>query len=576
MARSTVTPLDRQVARVRRRLVGQLLLDRLTWTWSAALLLTIAWLLVQPYLLPEAPGWLRWAVLGGTLGIGAAAALVLAVLQAPSRVAAALSLDESFGLRERVTTALMLDAESAASPAGQALLADVQHRVAPLRVRERFPVRLRRSALLLPAGALVLLLLLFFYRPLVQPVQADIPEALAHDPAAKEEVEKQLRQLLKKPERKKTQTPRSKDLEKMEADLDRLARQPHETREDARKVVKEMTQAEDLMNKRERELAQRADALKAQMKQMARLEKKKDKPQEGPAKKLDDAMKKGDLDKAREEMERLGKQLQAEQEADQLRKKMKDPQLSEEDKKQMKEQLEKLQKKELGQKQKEDLQKQLDDVKERVDRLTRGKEAEDRLREMERQGAMSKEELERELDQLKKNSEKMDEQTRKELEQLAQKLKECQQCMKEGKEGEAGKKMEEAAKMMQKLDPNGEGKELAEKLQQLQQARQAVCRMLDGKPGRASGLRPESKEGKTDSKEEWSRSQMDKGRMQVIDTAPGDGFKGPRKPAEINEEVKQGAQEAPEAIDRQRLPRSASDMARGYFEKLRGDGAPKK
>ena len=36
-------------------------------------------------------------------------------------------------------------------------------------------------------------------------------------------------------------------------------------------------------------------------------------------------------------------------------------------------------------------------------------------------------------------------------------------------------------------------------------------------------------------------------------------------------EIRRASQEAPEAIDRQRLPRSAGDMARGYFDKLRGD-----
>src|SRR5579871_4249616 len=75
---------------------------------------------------------------------------------------------------------------------------------------------------------------------------------------------------------------------------------------------------------------------------------------------------------------------------------------------------------------------------------------------------------------------------------------------------------------------------------------------------------------KTESKEEWSHSQMDKGRLQVIDHVAGEGFKGPRKPAEMTEEIRRAAQEEPEALDRQRLPRSASNMARGYFEKLRG------
>jgi hypothetical protein len=98
-----------------------------------------------------------------------------------------------------------------------------------------------------------------------------------------------------------------------------------------------------------------------------------------------------------------------------------------------------------------------------------------------------------------------------------------------------------------------------------------VCRALgDNQPNPASGVRPEAKEGETGSKEERARSELDKGELQVVDHVPGEGFKGPRKPAEMTEEIRRAAQEAPEAIDRQRLPRSASDMARGYFEKLRG------
>ena len=130
--------------------------------------------------------------------------------------------------------------------------------------------------------------------------------------------------------------------------------------------------------------------------------------------------------------------------------------------------------------------------------------------------------------------------------------------------------MSEAAAKLAKLDPNGECKELQEQLRQLQAARQAVCQALDGKPVPGAGKRPEAKDGETAAKEEWSHSQMDKGRLQVIDHVPGDGFKGPRKPAEMTEEIRRASQEEPEAIDRQRLPRSASDMARGYFEKLRG------
>ena len=96
-------------------------------------------------------------------------------------------------------------------------------------------------------------------------------------------------------------------------------------------------------------------------------------------------------------------------------------------------------------------------------------------------------------------------------------------------------------------------------------------RQLDGKPVPAAGRRRESKDTVTNSVEKRERVNMDKGKLLIIDTVPGEGFKGPRKPAELTEEIRRATQEAPEAIDRQRLPRSAGDMARGYFDRLRGE-----
>ena len=262
------------------------------------------------------------------------------------------------------------------------------------------------------------------------------------------------------------------------------------------------------------------------MKQAQRLSKKDQK--DGPAKKLDKALDQADLKKAREEAERLGQQLQADEEAAQLRKKMKDEKLTPEQKQEMREQLEKLKDQELNREQKERLEQQLQDIKDKVERLTRSDEAKERLRELQRQGAINKEELERELDQLDKNLAKLDKETLQQLKELADKLGQCQKCMKEGKEGEAAKKLAEAAAKLAELDPNGECKDLQQKLQQLQEAHKAMCQALDGKPVPGAGVRPESKDGETGSKEEWAHSQMEKGRLQVIDHVAGDGFKGPR------------------------------------------------
>lgn len=568
MARSSAKLLDHQLACVRRRLFLQTLLQMLIWCWLVSLAGAAAWFLAEPYAVHDAAPSLRWMIAGSLLGAGAVLAVVLAGVRTPSRIAAALALDERFNLKERVTTTLTLSEAEQASPAGQALLADVQSRIGPLRVRDRFPVRVPWLAALLPVGAVVLVLLAFFYKPALTPTHAGSDQPLADNPVAKARIEKALRPLHRKPTKKPGERPTSEELQRLEAELDRLAQKPHDTRKQARELVKDLTNAEDEVRKREKQLADRIDALKEQMKQVERLSRKDKK--DGPARKLDKALDQADLKKAREEAERLGRQLLADEEVARLRKKMKDEKLTEEQKQEMREQLENLKDQELTREQKEQMEQQLQDIQDKLRRLTRSEEAKERVRELQRQGAINQEELERELDQIDKNMAKLDKETLRQLQELAGKLGECQKCMKEGKEGEAAKKMAEAAEKLARLDPNGECKELQQQLQQLQQARKAMCQALDGKPVPAAGKRPESPDGKTSAKEEWAHSRMDKGRLQVIDHVPGDGFKGPRKPAEMTEEIRRASQEEPEALDRQRLPRSASDMARGYFEKLRG------
>jgi hypothetical protein len=567
MARSFATPLDRQLARVRRRLFLQTLLQMMVWCCLASLVAGAGWLLAEPYVVPNAALALRWMIAGGLFGASIVLAITLAGLRLPSRLAAALALDERFHLKERVTTALTLSEAERTSPAGQALIADVHSRLGPLHVRDRFPVRIPWLAALVPVAVVVLVLLAFFYKPALTPTQASSDQPLADGPVAKSQIEKALRPLHRKTAKKTGERSKSEELQRLEAELDRLAQKPHDTKEQARELVKDLTNAEDEVRKREKQLADRVDALKEQMKQAQRLSNKDKK--DGPANKLDKALDQADLKKAREEAERLGKQLQADEEVARLRKKMNEEKLPEEQKQELREQLEKLKDQELTRQQKEQMEQQLQDIKDKLERLTRSDEAKKRLRELQRQGAINQEELERELDQIDKNMAKLDKETLQQLQELANKLGECQKCLKEGKEGEAAKKLAEAAEKLAQLDPNGECKELQQQLQQLQQARKAMCQALDGKPVPGAGKRPESPDGKTAAKEEWAHSQMDKGRLQVIDQVAGDGFKGPRKPAEMTEEIRRASQEEPEALDRQRLPRSASDMARGYFEKLR-------
>src|SRR5947209_5262474 len=113
--------LQRQVGRVRRRLFLQTLVRMLVRCWVAALLVGIVWFLAEPFAVRDAGAHLRWYGLGGAVTLATGLACALAAWKRPSPVAAALSLDERFQLKERVTTSLTLDPRDADSPAALAL-----------------------------------------------------------------------------------------------------------------------------------------------------------------------------------------------------------------------------------------------------------------------------------------------------------------------------------------------------------------------------------------------------------------------------------------------------------------------
>src|SRR3954447_23957681 len=108
MTRPTPSPLQTRIRQARRRLLTQVLLNRLGLAWGCALALAVIWFLVEPVVLPGAKPYLKWTVLAGLAGAGTLLAVWLARRAAPSPLSAALALDQRFDLKERVTTALGL------------------------------------------------------------------------------------------------------------------------------------------------------------------------------------------------------------------------------------------------------------------------------------------------------------------------------------------------------------------------------------------------------------------------------------------------------------------------------------
>jgi len=630
MARAT-TPLERRLSETRWRLLAQGLLENVVAGWLAALFLAGVWFLLQPWLLPQQPTAGRETVLAALFGVGTLAGLIRAWALRPSPIRAALEVDARYQLKERVVTGFLLSPEEADTPAGRALLADVNQRVQPLRLGDQFPVRLPATTWLVPVAGLVVALLLLVYRP--QPAVAVPPtddRPLAVDDRLKAQIEEKKKELLKKKDPEKGRDKASPELQKIREQAAEIARRDVETREQARDALQQIGEAEEQIQKRQDELNRKEEAFQKQMEAIAEKEEKanperlkKKSPKENPAADLDKAVKQGDFDQARDEADRLFRKVDPDEarqrdqrEADlarqegELQRELDRPDLTPEEKEKLKEALDKLKQEKqdladqkMTDEQRKELQKALGEMAKDLKALADEQEKKDQelakqQKDLEEklakaQSPEEKEQLQKQLDQVKQQRrECLDGEGCKDAGDLAQKLDAAKKALEQGNDAEAAKKLREAADQMAKMGAGDEKGELGDQKGKLAQARKAIAMALDadgqqgqGQPGNqpgkggpnsqpgpggpATGARPESKTGDTKEKEERSRSQLGKGKQSILDFVPGEGLKEPFNPGAHVDVIRQAAQEAPEALDRQQLPRGASEMVRGYFEKFR-------
>src|SRR5262249_41115414 len=144
------------------------------------------------------------------------------------------------------------------SPAGQALIADANERVANLDVRTRFPVRLSWLALIVPGSALLLGLVAYFYDPSLSTAETLTPKPKQEQqfvPA--QEVNQDINNLKKltktkwfenlPPEDKRELERRIKELEQMK--LDSLDQQ----REAAQKIQSVKNDIKDMLDEKKAE-----------------------------------------------------------------------------------------------------------------------------------------------------------------------------------------------------------------------------------------------------------------------------------------------------------------------------------
>jgi hypothetical protein len=545
--------LERQINRVSRRLYLQTFLDHLVWCLAAALVLAAGWFFLQPYAIAEPAAWLRWAVAGGLVATFTGLAALMARFRAPSRLVAALSLDERFGLKERVTTSLTLGPDQVSSPAGLALLADVNQRVSSLDVTSKFPVSMSWSALAVPVCMILFCAVAFFYEPPKAPAVADAKDDSKQPPVNVAKVDEAMKELKKKTTKKSTESKPREELERLEAKLEEIANRPRKTKEELRERYKELKSTEDLLKKHAQQLGEKSDARQQALKKMDKLN---EGAKEGPAKDLQKALSEGNMEQAKQALDKMAKKLDS-----------------------------------MSPKEKEQLAKQMKEMGDKLKQLANNEEKRAELDKLKKEGKIDEQTYDREKKALDKQAESL-----KDLKDLAQKMGQCKKCLEKGDAQGAKQMMDDAAKQLDEMDGDSkEMEDLREQMKKLKEAKNAAKQGMgkdqnqdkDVQPadsdedqpnspgGPGAGRRPMGKDAPTRSFDTKARVPFDPKGKKIFDGyTQGQNFRK-KSTSEIIEDIEQASQESSEALEQQRISRQARDMAKGYFRNLGGQDAKK-
>ena len=547
--------IRQQIARARRRLDLELLLNRLVRCWFVALLIAaIAIAVPKLVAIENLPNrWNAWW-LAGALFAGALVALAWTWLRGRSDVDAAMEIDRRFELKERVASSLSLTPEMVETPAGQALLADAARAIGRLDIQQKFGIRVGRAAWLPLGPALLALLLVFF---------VDNEEAQSSpDPAGKlttEERENATKALRERQAEIRKQAAKQglKDAEKLLLEMDKNIEKLAAKKDlDRKQALVKFNDLKKQLDERRQKLGG-DNELKKQLAGMKDLNK-------GPADKMLDAMKNGEWDKAKQELDKLAAQ-------------MKEGKLDDAAKQELQKQMEQLQKK---------LEQAAAERQQAIDKLQK------QIEQQKKDGKLAEAgELQQKLDQLKQQQSQS-----KQMEQLAKQLGQCQECMKNGDQAGAAQAMEQMQQQLEAMQQDmKEGEMLDMAMEQLdmakssmncQQCKGAGCESCQGnQAGKQLANKPGANNGKGIGKGrggigQQPEDQDTKFRDSQVKQTPGQGSavvvgeaEGPNLRGTVREEIKaemasQGSEPADPLVIEQ-LPKVQRENAEDYFNRLR-------
>lgn len=542
--------LERQVRRARRRLLFEQWLRAASWCCTATLLAILALVVVDKF-------WALRMTLPTGFAIAIGASLLMAAgwtyLRRWQAIDAALEIDRRYGLRERVSSAYALLPEQRETPMGEALIHDAQRRVEQIRVADRFPIALSGWSMLpLAPAALALIVGLF-----VGPFQiASSASAAVEDPELRKQVQTSSNTLRKKLSEQREQAERE-GLTTAEDLFEKLERQ---TEELARADNVDQKQALVNLNDLAEQLDRRRDQLRGS-RELAEQFKQLDDMQRGPADRLADALREGNLNRAREELNKLREQMAA-------------GELDAEDQQKLADQAEQMAEK---------LSRMADEHNAAKEELAqRAEEARKAGREEEAR------QLEEQLGQLARKDAQM-----ARAEQMSQQLPQAGEKLEQGDQQGAQQAFEQLDSDLAELDRDLREMEMIEQGQgEISQAKQSLnCKQCTGQGcahcesegmGQGSGdgigkggQRPPLERDNADSEGTYDtnvRGQVGRGSGEVIDYVDG-----PNRPGGVQQEIdaqfQRAHNRAADPLTEERLPRGYREHAQEYFDALR-EGRP--
>ena len=540
----------KQAAQARRRLTSERFLKLLPWNLLVPLVVAVIGLSLPIFVamsVDKVVWFASWLV--GAVTIGLVVTTIMTVVGRPTLGDAAMEIDRRFALRERLSSALMLSGEDRQTELGQALAADAEKRAEKIDVRDKFTWGATRRMLLpvLPA----LLAVGLWFAPLRESEADPTSQGKANVNQIAASTKPLIEQLRKKREEaEKLGLNEAADMfKKLEGKLSELQKN---TKLDTKQSLAKLNDIKQQIDKRREELGS-SEALKKNLQGLEKFEK-------GPASELAEALKKGDFDKAENELESLLEKMKSENG------------LSKEDMQKLEKQLDQLEKAlseaaKAHEKAKETLEKQ--------------------MKQAEAAGDLQKAaQLERKLAEMQAKDSQM-----QQLQQLADALSECKECMGKGDQQAAQDALQKMAGQLKQMNKeDSQLQDLDQLMDSLSQSKsQMMCDKCNGQgcskcmgsgmgkmgeipgdglgEGRGEGERPEE-ETETDFFESRVRDQMKQGETLYGGKVGGENRKGNTK-AEVQAAVLSSLSEEPEPLDNQALPRAQREHTREYFNALR-------